>query len=424
MTDRSLARLARVVFTIIAILFATAIVLSIIVAPHMKTASWGSPGLLPELLFLLTMMGFPIVGVLIATRRPRNAIGWVLLGIGVVWGIDAALTNSVAYGLLLYPGSVPGAEVAAALSGFTWVPGIGLIGTYLLLLFPDGRLPSPRWKKVARAIPVAMIVSSIVITLIPGDLADNGFPGIENPLGVESLRSVVEVLQVTILSIPILILVCAGSLVLRFRRSRGEERLQLKWLAGAATVVALLYLSTMIAGFATGDPAGSGAPTWLQTIQLASLLSMVLIPIAIGIALLRYRLYDIDLVINRTLVYGSLTAVLAAAYIGLVVAFQAVLAPVTAESDLAIAASTLAVAAMFRPARTRVQGFIDRRFYRRKFDTQRTVEEFTAHLRDEVDLGALSRRLMSVVADTMQPAHISLWVPENHQAEPVTLSER
>ncbi len=428
MTERSLARTARVVFAIVAILFAAAVVLSIIlsiiVPPHLHTASWGTPGLLSELLFLFAMAGFPIVGVLIATRRPRNAIGWVLLGIGVVWGIDTLLTTYIAYGLLVDPGSLPGVDLAAALSGSMWVPGIGLIGTYLLLLFPDGRLPSLRWRKVARAIPVAMIVPSIVITLMPGDLADSGFPAIENPLGVESLRPVLEVLQVTLLSIPILILVCAGSLVIRFRRSRGQERLQLKWLAAAAAAVALLYLSTMIAGFTTGDLAGTGTPTWLQTLQSASLFSMVLIPIAIGIALLRHRLYDIDLVINRALVYGALSAILAAVYLGLVFGLQALLTPVTQQSDLAVAASTLAVAALFRPVRGRVQDFIDRRFYRRKFDAQRTLEDFSGQLRDEVDLQALSSRLTGIVAETMQPAHLSLWIRGPGDLDPVTISER
>ena len=413
MTDRSLARLARIVFAIVAMLFGGTIVLLAFVAPELKNTSWGTPGFFSELAFLLAMFGFPVVGVLIATRRPRNAIGWVLLGIGASWGAGFPMDFYIAYGLLMDPGSLPGVDVAAALTGFMWVPGIGLTGTYLLLLFPDGRLPSPRWRKVARLIPGALVVPSIVVTLMPGDLADSGYPGIENPLGVEALAPVVEVLQVTLLSIPILILVCAGSLVIRFRRSRGQERLQLKWLAGAATVVALLFLGVMIAGVANGNAAGTGAATWLQTLQLVSVLSMVLIPIAIGIALLKHRLYDIDLVINRTLVYGSLTAVLALAYAGLVFGFQTLLAPVTEESDLAIAASTLAVAALFQPARTRVQGFIDRRFYRSKVDAALTLETFGEGVRDEVDLTALTTRLTGVVAETMQPKHVSLWLRDD-----------
>ena len=408
MTDRSLARLAHVLFVAVAALFVGSIVHLLVSRPDItENTSWGSPGLLPNVLLGVAMASFPVVGFLIASRRPRNAIGWILLAIGAVWGAIAATDAYIVTGMA-EPGSLPRTDLVIALSSWLWVPAVGLIGTYLLLLFPDGKLPSERWRKFAKATAVVMTIVSITVVLTPGPLVESGYPDVVNPLGAESWASVIEGLTFATILLPVLILVSAGSLVRRFRRSRGQERLQLKWLATAATLVAVIILAAMAAGLATGEMGSNAAPTWLQMLQNASLFSLALVPIAIGIALLRYRLYDIDLVINRTLVYVSLTGILAGAYVGLVFAFQALLAPVTKESDLAIAASTLVVAAMFRPARTRVQAFIDRRFYRRKFDAQRTLEDFGGHLRDEVDLTALSSRLTGVVTETMQPAHVSL----------------
>ena len=415
-SDRGLARLAKGLFLFSVVMFLVALMLSFIEDPRTGGSSWGTGGFLPGLFFMMTMATFPVVGMLIARQRPRNVIAWLLLGIGLVWAF-VALSDVFIVFLLGKEGSPPvDPYLVVALTEWAWVPGVGLIGTYLLLLFPNGRLLSPRWRKVAWGVGVVLVLTSLSIIFRPGDMADSGYPGIQNPLGVSALRPVFGLLEMVLVLFPLSILLSAVSLVLRYRRSRGQERLQLKWLSSAAASVAAIFVLTMGASLIAGDvgPADGGA--WIRLLQDVSLVSFILIPISIGAALLRYRLYDVDLVINRTLVYGSLTAILATAYVALVFGFQSVLAPVTAESDLAIAASTLAVAALFRPARSAVQAFIDRRFYRSKFDAQRTLEDFSGHLRDEVDLATLSSRLTSVVGETMQPAHVSVWLRSNEAA--------
>jgi hypothetical protein len=402
--------MAKGLFLFTSVMFIAALVLGFYEGPKTGESTWGTGGLVANLFFLLTMATFPVVGMLIARQRPRNLIAWILLGIGVMWAVIGLSDVFVTY-LLALDGPAPvDPYLVVALTEWGWVPGIGLIGTYLLLLFPNGRLLSPRWRKVAWGVGVVLAMTSFSIIFRPGDLTESGFPGIENPLGIEPLRPVIGMLEMALVLFPVSILVSAVSLVLRYRRSRGQERLQLKWLSTAAATVAGIFVVTMGTSLVAGEAGPSDGGTVIRLLQDVSLISFVLIPISIGAALLRYRLYDIDLVINRTLVYGALTTILAAVYLGMVFAFQALLAPFTAESDLAIAASTLAVAALFRPVRSRVQAFIDRRFYRRKVDAQRTLDDFTVGLRDEVDLGALSSRLTAVVAETMQPAHVSLWV--------------
>ena len=407
-SDRALARGAGALFLFTSVMFVCTLVTGLFEeAPAPAPEStWGTGSAVANLSFLVTMATFPVVGMLIARQRPRNPIAWILLGIGLVWALiglsDVYVTSSLPVG--------PDRYLIVALTEWVWVPGIGLIGTYLLLLFPDGRLLSPRWRKVGWGVGVVLVLTSLSIILPPGDMAESGYPGIRNPLGVDALRPVLGFLEMVLVLFPLSIGVSAASLVLRYRRSRGQERLQLRWLATAAATVAGMFVLTMGASLAAGDTGPGDGDAWVHLLQDASLFSFILIPVSIGAALLRYRLYDIDVVINRTLVYGSLTAVLATAYIALVFGLQSALAPFTADSDLAIAGSTLAVAALFRPVRTRVQTFIDQRFYRRKFDAHRTLEQFSSHLRDEVDLSTLSSRLTDVVGDTMQPAHVSLWL--------------
>ena len=406
MSDRTLARAASALFLFSATMFIGTLASGFVEEPAGKESTWGTGGLVAGLFFVVTMATFPIIGMLIARRRPRNPIAWILLGVGLVWGLIGLSDAYIVLASVVDMG-LPDPYLIVALTEWTWVPGIGLIGTYLLLLFPDGRLPSPRWRVVAWGIGVVLVLTSLSIVFRPGDLAESGYPGIPNPLGVDALRPVFGLLEMVLVLFPVSIVVSAASLVLRYRRSRGQERLQLKWLSTAAATVAGIFVLTMVASLAAG-PGEEDA--WVRLLQDASISSFILIPVSIGAALLRYRLYDIDLVINRTLVYGSLTAVLATAYIALVFGFQSALAPFTAESDLAIAGSTLAVAALFRPLRMRVQRFIDQRFYRRKFDAERTLEEFSSQLRDDVDLPSLSSRLTEVVGETMQPAHVSLWL--------------
>jgi hypothetical protein len=211
----------------------------------------------------------------------------------------------------------------------------------------------------------------------------------------------------------------ALSLVLRYRRSGGEEREQIKWIAFAASVVGLLYLITMVSSLTYSGPWGAaGTPLWLGLLQQASLVSFTAVPITVGFAVLKYRLYDIDILINRTLVYGSLTATLVVLYFGGIVVLQGVFVALTGEkSTLAIVASTLLIAALFTPLRRRIQSFIDRRFYRRKYDARKTLEAFSAKLRDETDLDRLGVDLVEIVSETMQPAHASLWLRRDSGAK-------
>jgi hypothetical protein len=346
----------------------------------------------------LPMFTFSVFGFLIASRQPRNAIGWIMLGIGLAWLVDipfAFAARPPVYYLALSAGS--------------WVLAIVPIGSFLILLFPDGHLPTPRWRPWEWLCAAAMIIPYCLITFFPADFSDQGFPGVSNPLGVEALRPFLGAIFVSIILIPVSFVGCAGALILRLRRSRGQERLQLKWLATAAGMVAAVYL-TAIALSLPFELTSSPIPVWVGWLQLAAVFAFLLIPVAVGVAILRYRLYDIDVIINRALVYAALTALLTLAYLAVVTVLQSLFRPLTGESTLAVATSTLATAALFRPARSGVQAFIDRRFYRRKYDAAQTVETFSARLRDEIDLDALTTELVAVVSDAVQPAHVSLWL--------------
>ncbi|MEO7422007.1 MAG: hypothetical protein ABIU87_06395 [Ornithinibacter sp.] len=374
--------------------------------------AWGGSGVVGDLLFSLVVLAFPLVGLLILRRQPRNTVGWLLQAIGLVWALNLLAENYATYGMVLSPGSLPRPEVMAAFSQAGWVPAIGLMGTFLFLLYPDGHLPSPRWRPVAWVCGATIALGTLGVLLRPGTMAGSPIPQTENPLAWTSGGPLLTVLMVVVLPLlPIGIIACAIALVTRFRRSRGVERLQLKWLALAGAVVALLYLATMVAvllGEVTDVlDAATGAVTVLQ---LVSLVSFVLVPVSIGIAILLHGLYEVDVVINRALVYGALTATLAGVYLGSVLLLQLILSPVTSQSDLAVAGSTLAVAALFRPARRRIQRVVDRRFYRSRYDAARTLDDFTDRLRHQVDLDAVGSDLRSVVDTSVQPAHVSLWV--------------
>ena len=344
---------------------------------------------------------FGAAGVLIARRQPDNAIGWLFLTAAVFAGVGS-LTGSYAHHWAdTRAGAAILGKTAAWYANLGWIPFILLPTTFLLLLFPDGRLLSPRWRPVAWLAGFGIAVLFVAEALKPGRLED--YPQIRNPYGVEG--GVIDGLEgLALLAVTIGIAASALSLILRFRRSRGEQRQQMKWLAFAGAIAAL----TFPLAIAVYDTVGS------TVANAAIMLSVLGLPIATCVAILRYRLYDIDVVINRTLVYGALTATLAVAYLGSVLVLQLALRGVTGGSGLAVAASTLAVAALFRPARARIQQGVDRRFYRRKYDAHRTLEGFASRLRNEVDLEALGAELGSVVHETLQPAHVSLWlrVPE------------
>ena len=341
---------------------------------------------------------FGATGGLIASRHPRNPIGWLFLVASVSAGLAATSGTYADYYVAEGQGPSSLGEAAAVYGELSWMPFILLPATFLLALFPDGHLLSRRWRPVAWCAAVGMGGAFVIGFLKPGPIADQ--PQMTNPFGVDSpLVSPLEGL--TLLMVAIGMVGSSISLVLRFRRSHGEQRQQIKWLtlAGAIAVVTIVVCVSIY------DILGERVADGLM------MLSIMGLPAAAGIAILRYRLYDIDVVINRTIVYGVLTATLAGTYLSSVLLLQLALEPFTQGSGLAVAASTLAAAALVRPARTRIQAIVDRRFFRRKYDAALTLERFGARLRDEVDLDTVEGDLRSVVAETMQPEHVSLWVP-------------
>jgi hypothetical protein len=313
------------------------------------------------------------------------------------------------------PGSVPFPVAVGTIGNqWLWVPTVGLLGIFLILLFPDGKLPSRRWRPLAWFSGVMIVVLSISEGLAPGPLVNQG--GVRNPFGLEALPWLATVSNIILPLLPLCILASAVSMVLRFRRSRGEVRQQIKWFTFVASFAGLLYFTVIISVVAIAlgsDDRLPQAPLWVELLLSLASLGFAGVPIAIGFAVLKYRLYDIDVVINLTLVYGSLTAMLVALYFGGVATTQTILRALTGQteqSQLAIVVSTLVIAALFNPLRRRLQSFIDRRFYRRKYDARKTLEAFSAGLRDETDLETLNNDLAGVIRETMQPAHVSLWL--------------
>jgi hypothetical protein len=347
------------------------------------------------LTFALIAAPFAVVGVLVASRRPRNPIGWLFLAFAVVAAFVASADQYAVYALVEHPGSLPGGNWVAWLASGIWHPAFGFF-VFAFLLFPDGRLPSGRWSPVAR-IAAANYLVGAVIGLLWGPLFNDFFPYAEPPFQLPSYLIADVTFGVFIFGNFALLVLSAVSLVLRLRRAAGVERQQLKWFVYAVALFALVFPPSVLT-------LGDGR-------LIVALLPLV--PAAAGIAILRYRLYDIDVVINRTLVYGALTVMLGAVYFGGVVATQRIFRALTGQEEqpqLAIVVSTLVIAALFNPLRRRIQGFIDRRFYRRKYDARKTLEAFSARLRDETDLEALSEDLVGVARSTMQPEHASLWL--------------
>ena len=353
--------------------------------------------------YLVGFLAFLTVGVLVASRRPENPIGWIFCAVALSNFLWAFGWQYAVYALVTEPGSLPGGRVIAWLgTGWSATLGWGLMATFVPLLFPTGRLPSRRWRPVAWLAAALLALGMLALAFTPGPISEEG-PSVPNPAGMEGVGGALVLVENIAISLLLAIMVASvSSVVLRYRRSRGEERQQIKWFAFAIVLLVSSIVLGILANFAPGFGAVANA---LQVLGVSS------VPVAVGIAILRYRLYDIDRIINRTLVYGALTAALVLVYLGGVVLLQSVFRALTGqESQLAVVASTLAIAALFNPLRLRIQAFIDRRFYRQKYDAARTLESFGARLRDEVGLGALSADLLGVVGETVQPGHASLWL--------------
>jgi hypothetical protein len=359
-------------------------------------------GGLGGLSFVLASAAFGTVGALVAARVPGNRIGWIFLITAL-----AVIAGDLAYQYadqVLYAssGALPGATAAAWSQNLTIPPAFGLLGM-ALLLFPDGRLPSARWRPALGLSVIGMALIVLGYALRPGPL-DEPFTSVVNPLGVGGTLELLDALAgLGWLLMAASVALAAAAMASRLRNARGAERQQLKWIALAAAVTGVAIVTDVVTFFVSAEGINQ-----LRIVLLG--LGFAALPLAAGAAILRYRLYDIDVVINRALVYGALTVALGAAYLATVLLLQLALQPLTTDSQLAVAGSTLAVAALFRPARRRIQGTVDRRFYRNRFDAQRTLEAFSSTLRDQVELDSLSDQLRQVVRNTMQPAHVSLWL--------------
>ena len=346
------------------------------------------------LVLTLAFGSFLVVGCLLVARRPDNRIGWIFTAVGLLTTTAILAEGYTIYAYVTDPGPLPGRLIAAWVYTWIWNPIIMLTVVFPLLLFPTGRSPSPRWRPVTWLAVGLTVAWTVLGTLNPSlDVYDGTIP---NPIGVAGADPNTGLPSTIVNGLTTLVLGAAiGSLVLRFWRSRGVERQQLKWFAYAGALVVLTAPSIEVA------PSLGNLP-WVTVIAL---------PVAVGIAILRYRLYDIDRLINRTLVYGSLTAILGLGYAGAVLVLGQVFGGMRGNPpSWAVAGATLAVAALFQPARRRIQALVDRRFNRRKYDAARTVEAFTARLRDEIDLAALSEELLAVVDQTMEPTQASLWL--------------
>jgi hypothetical protein len=346
------------------------------------------------------------VGVLIASRRPTHPIGWLFSALGLLSGVHLFCGEYAIYALVVEGGSLAGGRVSAWITCWLWVP-INALLAFVALLFPDGKLPSPRWRPIGWLNGVMAVAGSFAAAFLPGPSL--WIVAIDNPFGVEALKDIKNLVDGSLEALSYGVLGVAGvvSLYVRFRGVGQVEREQIKWLAYAGAVL----LTGSILLYAGPD---SVSETWFRQVGFALwMIGFVGVPLAIGIAIFKYRLYDIDTVINRTLVYGLLTVLLALVYFGGVTATQVVFTGLTGQEEqpqLAIVVSTLVIAALFTPLRRRLQSFIDRSFYRRKYDAAKTLEGFSMKLRDETNLEALSDDLVGVVRETMQPAHVSLWL--------------
>lgn len=349
---------------------------------------WGFRGM-----YAILTVPYATVGAAVASRRPNHRIGWLFCAVGLVAGLLTFLSEYAVVALLAWPGTLPGGLIAAWVGSWLWLPMVGLAGTFLLLLFPTGRLLSPRWRLVAWASVGSLVLVWIQFALTPGRMWNFSFAN--NPFGVEAVAGVLEPVSTVIVLLSIVTdLLPAASVIVRFHVSRGDERQQLKWFTYAAVLVGLF-----------------GSLSIVSVAVPLAIAAQVGIPLAVGIALFKYRLYDIDLIVRRTLAYGVLSAALVLVYFGSVVLFQSLFGKLIAEGNmLAVTASTLAIAALFHPLRRRIQAFIDRTFYRRKYDATRVLVAFSTTLREDVELDRLSDTLLMVIEETMQPTRASLWL--------------
>jgi hypothetical protein len=367
---------------------------------------------------VLVLLSATTVGAVLASRRPDHPVGWLLLALGLFMAADTVAQAYADYGFQARPGALPAARFVALYGPATLGAVLGCIG-FILLLTPTGSLPSPRWRWWARVMVAAPVVSLVATLLLPNSL-NSDYQTLDNPLALRAsggalLAALSVALAITVLAV----LVAAGSLVVRFRRAHGVQRQQLRWVALAAAVVAPAAVVLVAAAAATTLLAAASSTTLWRLFNWALAVCVTILPLAIGAAILRYRLYDLDRIVSRTVAYGLLTVLLGGGYAGAVLLLGQLFGGLSGQPpSWAVAGVTLALAALVRPARRRVQAAVDRRFNRRHYDAAQTIEGFSASMRQQVDLDALTTELLAVVEQTMQPTQASLWLRPSASAFP------
>jgi hypothetical protein len=375
----------------------------VFVVLSLATARSGGPDdPLPAVVIGVASMSFATVGAILVRRLPRNLIGWLLAAGGLCFAAGNGAAGLADYGLTAHPGSVPGAIWFAWLSQWIWAPAIGAV-VLLALVYPSGRMLSTRWRPLGAA--GAFVIAFLSVGSAMSPWPAGVFPA-QNPLGIAGALPDTASVLVALLTVAVVVL-AVTSLVLRYRRAAGIERAQLKWFAYVAAIsVPAVVVTTALYGM-------TGAALIVANVAgLVAFGGFAFVPIAIGIAVLRYRLYEIDRLISRTIGWGVLTVILGAMFVGLVLGLQAVLAPFTGSNELAVAGSTLLVFSLFQPLRRRVQGLVDRRFNRSRYDAERAVDAFAARLRDDVDLEIVQGSLLTIVEATLEPTLSGLWLRE------------
>jgi hypothetical protein len=358
------------------------------------------PSAFDLLMYMSILLLFPVVGLVVVLRQPGNAVGWLFLGVGATM-VANTFASEYADRAIYAAARLPAVAVAVWVESWCWILPVGLCAPLAIALFPNGALPGRRWRPVVALVVTSLLVVAVALALAPGPLVQNG--GFDNPFGVQPLGPWVPAIN-TLSPAPVLAMISLAlcAIVVRFRRSHGVERQQLK---------VLLYPVALIAvGFAVAVVSAILLRVDVPFAWEAMIIGLAGVPIAAGIAILRYRLYDIDVVIRRTLIYGVLIAILGAVYVALVVGLQTLMSAVTGGQTLPVALSTLTIAALFGPVRAQVRRVIDRRFYRSRYDAQQTVERFAAQMRDQVELDEVGRVLVAVAADAVRPASIGVWV--------------
>jgi signal transduction histidine kinase len=375
-------------------------------------STWGAGGHLAGVLFVFGMYTFAIAGTFVLWRDPENRIGWLLLVIGAVWALDGALSGYYVYGLVIRPGSLPAPRAVAAVESAMWVPAIGLMGFFLVLLFPDGRAPTARSRVLARATTVAMVLAFVAIVFAPGEIEDASVPHLENPLTIDALSQVLDPLRLTILAIPLAIVGAAVAMIGRFRRSKGVERLQLKWFAFAAAVVAANYLIAMTSSLPY-TLVGNPDPAWTAWPQAIALFSFALIPIAVGIGILRYRLYDIDVVISKTVVFAGLAAFITIVYVAIVVGIGRLIGSGNGGAGLQIAATAI-VALLFQPVRDWVRRFANRLVYGKRATPYEVMADLGRRMAGTLEIDHALPQLAETAAAGVGAAasRVSLFMPD------------